>query len=217
MAPGKKRPTSSLFGHYGAPHAPGATVARPPPVPLPRLTPRPSDAARAGQQRNRRWSSAARRSGFGGNWHACRSDGASTAATRRVGRRGRATRFPTRLPTRYPTPAPIHCKIGAWRTWSTCIKNCIKKCGAGSQRSCRSNQSARYGGNACPHALETQRCNAQPCPIDGGSGMWSAWGTATVAPASRPARGRLPLATEHHSNEPWSHMSVRHVRSQLPW
>ena len=107
--------------------------------------------------------------------------------------------------------------IGAWRTWSTCIKNCIKKCGAGSQRRCRSNQSARYGGNACPHALETQRCNAQPCPIDGGSGMWSAWGTATVAPASRPARGRLPLATEHHSNEPWSHMSVRHVRSQLPW
>ena len=188
---GKKRPASSLFGHYGAPPAPAATVSRPPPVPLPRLTPRPSDAARAGRQRNRRRSSAARRSGFGGNWPGDRSDGASAATRRRVGGRGRATRFPTRFPTRYPTPAPVHCKIGAWRTWSTCTKNCIKNCGAGSQRRCRSNQSARYGGKACPHALETQRCNAQPCPIDGGSGMWSAWGTCNGG-ASIQTRARAP-------------------------
>jgi len=201
LRPGKKAAGRRLFGHDGAPPAPAATAARPPPVPLPRLTPCPSCAARAGQQRSRRRRDDVGPAGFGGNWPTTRSDGASTAARRRVGGRGRGTRFPTRFPTRYPTPAPVHCKIGAWRTWSTCTKNCIKNCGAGSQRRCRSKQSARSGGKACPYALETQRCNAQPCPIDGGSGMWSAWGTcdggASIQTRARapPPGHRAPLAT----------------------
>jgi len=87
------------------------------------------------------------------------------------------TRFPTRSPTRYPTPAPVDCKHAAWQPWSTCTK----KCGGGSQRRYRTSQRPLHGGKPCKesHTTETQRCNAQPCPIDGGFGMWSAWGSCS--------------------------------------
>ena len=67
---------------------------------------------------------------------------------------------------------------GEWSKWST-FGECDKTCGTGSQtrkRTC-SNPPPINGGSECKGpGMESQACNTQGCPVNGGWGAWSAFG-----------------------------------------
>ncbi|XP_048746179.2 uncharacterized protein LOC125658800 [Ostrea edulis] len=74
---------------------------------------------------------------------------------------------------------PIDGLWTGWGQWSVCTETC----GGGIQsrsRSC-SNPTPQYGGAYCSgFSSNTQVCNTQNCPINGGWDMWSNWGSCTV-------------------------------------
>ncbi|XP_061184990.1 SCO-spondin-like [Saccostrea echinata] len=74
---------------------------------------------------------------------------------------------------------PIDGGLTDWGKWGTCSVSC----GGGSQERTRTctNPEPRYGGADCTGDLkESQDCNTQNCPIDGGYSVWSKWDTCSV-------------------------------------
>ena len=71
---------------------------------------------------------------------------------------------------------------GAWVDW-TVWDACSVTCGGGTQdrsRTC-TNPAPQYGGADCSGSLnETQDCNTQECPIDGGWVDWTVWDVCSV-------------------------------------
>ena len=72
-------------------------------------------------------------------------------------------------------PCPIDGGVTEW----TAFGDCDKTCGSGKQerkRAC-SNPPPQFGGQDCQvPLLETQECNTNPCPVDGGLSEWSEFG-----------------------------------------
>ncbi|HEY7791402.1 MAG TPA: hypothetical protein VIC33_12855 [Vicinamibacterales bacterium] len=70
---------------------------------------------------------------------------------------------------------PVDCQMSDWGAWGACSQSC----GGGFQTRNRFVTTLpSNGGAACPVAVETQVCNIQPCPVDGG---WSAWSSCSVS------------------------------------
>merc|ERR1739844_806667 len=75
---------------------------------------------------------------------------------------------------------------GGWGDWSE-WKACPVSCGGGYQNRTRlcDNPSPQFEGEDCTVdgslGHETQKCNENPCPIDGGWGDWSTWETCPVS------------------------------------
>ncbi|XP_061184989.1 SCO-spondin-like [Saccostrea echinata] len=88
---------------------------------------------------------------------------------------------------------PIDGGFSDWSAWDTCSVTC----GGGSQgrtRTC-TNPAPQYGGADCTGDLtDTQDCNTQNCPIDGGFTDWSAWDTCSVT-CGGGSQGRLRSCT----------------------
>jgi len=75
-----------------------------------------------------------------------------------------------------------HCPVdGGWGNW-TVWGSCSKTCGDGTEirsKPCDSPAPA-YGGNNCSgQGTESRRCNVKPCPVDGGWGNWTVWGSCS--------------------------------------
>lgn len=74
---------------------------------------------------------------------------------------------------------------GGYTSWST-FSNCSKECGGGAKlrtRNC-TNPPPAHGGNDCSrlgYPEETQVCNNDPCPVDGGFGDWSLYGACSAS------------------------------------
>ena len=74
-------------------------------------------------------------------------------------------------------PCPVHCATSAFSGWSTCTKSC----GTGSQSRSRSvTQTKDHGGYTCPYLAETQNCNTQACPVNGGWSEFGGWSTCSA-------------------------------------
>ncbi|CAG5122853.1 unnamed protein product, partial [Candidula unifasciata] len=75
-------------------------------------------------------------------------------------------------------PCPVDGVFGEWTTWTTCTLTC----GAGTQVRTRSCIGPYHGGRNCQGSFnETQKCNEQPCPIDGYYSEWSEWSPCTLS------------------------------------
>ena len=70
---------------------------------------------------------------------------------------------------------PVDCVIRGFGQWNSCSKSC----GNGFQRRSRPNVQPKFGGKACPHKVETRRCNAHSCAIPCVVGAWNAWTACT--------------------------------------
>ncbi|XP_022783430.1 coadhesin-like [Stylophora pistillata] len=71
-------------------------------------------------------------------------------------------------------PGPVDGSWTAWSEWSTCTKSCS----GGTQRRTRSctNPKPAHGGKSCVGGTEeSQQCNKQACPVDGGWTPWNSW------------------------------------------
>jgi len=79
-------------------------------------------------------------------------------------------------------PCPIN---GGWGEWSDWVE-CPVSCGGADQERTRvcDNPAPQFGGDDCTvdgsSDSETQRCNENPCPIDGGFSDWDEWGPCTA-------------------------------------
>lgn len=77
-------------------------------------------------------------------------------------------------------PCPIDGGLSVWSGWTTCTASC----GGGEhsrKRRCDS-PAPDHGGKDCVGGLtETQVCNANPCPINGGLSDWDNWTTCPVS------------------------------------
>ncbi|XP_013411289.1 uncharacterized protein LOC106174328 isoform X4 [Lingula anatina] len=76
---------------------------------------------------------------------------------------------------------PVDGGYSQWSSWGTCSSTC----GGGSQTRTRTctNPTPAFNGNDCSGlgpSSETQQCNTQGCPVDGGLTNWSSWGTCNV-------------------------------------
>ena len=70
---------------------------------------------------------------------------------------------------------------GGWSVWSN-WDSCSKTCGEGTQTRTRvcNNPSPAHGGAQCSgDDTDSQSCNTQPCPRDGGWSGWSNWGSCS--------------------------------------
>src|SRR3989344_3744687 len=78
-----------------------------------------------------------------------------------------------------PVNPPVDGGWSAWSAWGSCSASC----GGGIQyryRTC-TNPVPAYGGADCVGpSSESQACNTQECPIDGGWSAWSAWSACSV-------------------------------------
>eukprot|EP00794_Sanderia_malayensis_P011287 gene11287-12468_t len=74
---------------------------------------------------------------------------------------------------------PVNGGFSNWSSWGRCSRSC----GPGNQyrrRRCN-NPIPRYGGKACTgNYRESQSCNLKPCPVHGGYGPWSAYGSCSA-------------------------------------
>jgi len=69
-------------------------------------------------------------------------------------------------------PCPIDGVLSDWSGWSTCSK----ECGTGTQTRTRTYAAPQHGGShpfGYTNLSETQNCNTQPCPINGGFTVWT--------------------------------------------
>ncbi|XP_077867573.1 uncharacterized protein LOC144356754 [Saccoglossus kowalevskii] len=78
-------------------------------------------------------------------------------------------------------PCPVDGGYSDWGEW----EECSLSCGVGHQTRSRlcDNPEPEYGGQNCQHLgsyLQTQSCNEQHCPVDGGWGNWGEWGECTL-------------------------------------
>lgn len=75
---------------------------------------------------------------------------------------------------------PIHGKYSEWGGWSSCSVTC----GGGTRsrnRTC-TNPPPQFGGQECSGDSEnSESCNTENCPIDGGYSDWSMWSECTVS------------------------------------
>ncbi|CAH1793550.1 unnamed protein product, partial [Owenia fusiformis] len=75
---------------------------------------------------------------------------------------------------------PVNGGLGTWSAWGACSTTC----GDGDQTRTRAcdNPAPANGGSECnPSDLtETQSCNDGECPVNGGPGLWSAWGACST-------------------------------------
>jgi len=79
-------------------------------------------------------------------------------------------------------PCPINGGWGDWSEWDMCPVTC-GGADQGRTRAC-DNPAPQFGGDDCTVDgsldSETQRCNENPCPIDGGFSDWDEWGPCTA-------------------------------------
>merc|ERR1712140_72645 len=79
-------------------------------------------------------------------------------------------------------PCPVNGGWGDWSDWD----DCPVPCGGADQSRTRvcDNPAPQFGGVDCTvdgsTDAQTQRCNENPCPIDGGFSAWDEWGPCTV-------------------------------------
>jgi len=80
-------------------------------------------------------------------------------------------------------PCPINGGWGEWSSWP----DCPVTCGGGTQGRTRvcDNPAPQFGGDDCTvdgsTDMETQACNENECPINGGWGEWSEWDECPVS------------------------------------
>uniref|UniRef100_A0A7S4VX11 VWFA domain-containing protein n=1 Tax=Alexandrium monilatum TaxID=311494 RepID=A0A7S4VX11_9DINO len=73
---------------------------------------------------------------------------------------------------------PVDCTVSMWSGWSACSR----QCGGGVRQRTRSIlQQARYGGQACDAATETQPCNTESCHRNCELSPWTPWGYCSAA------------------------------------
>lgn len=69
-------------------------------------------------------------------------------------------------------PCPEDCEIAEWEGWSACSA----ECGGGVQTRNRAIiKDARFGGEACGEAQQTQTCNSENCDSDCDLSEWTPW------------------------------------------
>ncbi|XP_066919223.1 SCO-spondin-like [Clytia hemisphaerica] len=76
-------------------------------------------------------------------------------------------------------PCPVDGGWTDWATWGTCSLTC----GTGTQARSRTctNPTPDNGGDPCTgDESESQNCNTDPCPIDGGLTDWTDWGACSL-------------------------------------
>ncbi|XP_062592704.1 uncharacterized protein LOC134254174 [Saccostrea cucullata] len=75
---------------------------------------------------------------------------------------------------------PIDGGFTDWSVWSTCTVSC----GGGTRtrtRTCTNPAPENGGADCVGDRSQTENCNTQECPIDGGFTEWSVWSTCTVS------------------------------------
>ncbi|XP_078342697.1 uncharacterized protein LOC144628471 isoform X5 [Oculina patagonica] len=71
---------------------------------------------------------------------------------------------------------------GGWSNWEAWT-SCSQTCGGGTQtrtRSCTNPPPTGGGADCQGNSSQSQSCNANECPVDGGWSNWGAWGSCTL-------------------------------------
>uniref|UniRef100_A0A7M5X072 C-type lectin domain-containing protein n=1 Tax=Clytia hemisphaerica TaxID=252671 RepID=A0A7M5X072_9CNID len=100
-------------------------------------------------------------------------------------------------------PCPVNGGWTAWGTWGACTATC----GTGSQERSRTctNPTPAHGGDPCAgDTSESQDCNTNPCPVNGGWTAWGTWGacTATCGTGSQERSRTCTNPTPAHGGDP---------------
>jgi hypothetical protein len=87
---------------------------------------------------------------------------------------------------------PVDCKVGPLSAWTVCNKSC----GGGVRHAKRKIQTQPvFGGKACPSLILSERCNAQPCPVNCKATRWSKWSTCVKSSVDKCARAKFRHVT----------------------
>ena len=79
----------------------------------------------------------------------------------------------------YLGSCPVNGGWSIWTAWSSCTASCFNGTKMRS-RKCN-NPSPQNGGNWCDGvSTHAERCNTEPCPLDGSWSDWSGWGECSV-------------------------------------